>query len=618
MTARRSTIRAMSKADAQAAVVEHIRNGAKVVDAMREVGRSEETYRDWMREAGFKSQIAEIRAAAQRRATGNGPQPVPDFPEFCEMLGQPLFEHQLRIFDVIEGRAPRNLHPRMQWEQGDPNRVMCNIPVNHAKTITFSINYVVWRIHKDPNIKVVIVSKSQGLAKDIVSAIKFRLTSPVYSHMRQFAPEGGWRDPDQSWTETAIRVAGRTTGDKDPTVQALGMGGQIYGIRSDLIILDDAVTLGNVAQWESQVKWLTQEVETRLPPDGGKLFVLGTRIASVDLYVKLRELRDWSEDRVFCYLSQPAVLDEGDGHPDNWVTLWPYTTIDGSTVEMWTGRRLAKKRTNARTWSLVFQQMDTPEDATFNPDAVEAAINGRRLHGPLKPDALGHRPSGMNNLYIIGSVDLAVAGYTAIIVGGVEKETRKRYILDMVNVPNMGTSTRVKLMQDWTIKYGINEWVIERNAFQGSIFTDEDFKQWMYAHGARLTPHTTGTNKHDPDIGIASMSPLFESCAEPDADGRLKRRPAGGLIELPSRTSFPVMNQLVEQLVTWAPKDQIGRGQKTDLVMSLWFFDLAARKYIGVGQDLNTHVANPWLSRRDLSRRKVIDVSDYYNPKVYA
>ncbi len=586
---------------------------------MREVGRSEETYRDWMREAHFKGQIQEIRAAATRRADYGGPQPVPDFPEFCELLGEPLFDHQLRIFDVIESRTPRSLHPRMTWEQGDPNRVLCNIPVNHAKTITFSINYVVWRIYRDPNIKIVIVSKSQGLAKDIVGAIKFRLTSPVYQHViEKYGPEGGWKDPDASWTQTDIFVAGRTSGAKDPTVQALGMGGQIYGVRSDLIILDDAVTLSNVAQWESQLRWLQQEVETRLPPDGGKMFVLGTRIASVDLYVKLRELRDWNEDRVFSYLAQPAVLDEGDGKPDNWVTLWPYTRVNGETVEMWTGRRLAKKRTNPRTWSLVFQQQDTPEDAVFNPDAVEAAINGRRLHGPLKGDAVGHRPEGMNGLYVIGSVDLAVSGYTAIIVGAVDKKTKKRYILDAVNVPAMGTTTRVKLMQDWTQRYGINEWVIERNAFQGSIFTDEPFKQWMYAHGARLTPHTTGTNKHDPDLGVQSLAPLFESCTELGEDGRIKRRAGGGLIELPSRTSFPVLNQLIEQLVTWAPSDQIGKGQKTDLVMSLWFFDLAARKYIGVDADLTSHVTNPWLSRRDSSRRRVIDINDYLAAQVGA
>jgi hypothetical protein len=262
--------------------------------------------------------------------------------------------------------------------------------------------------------------------------------------------------------------------------------------------------------------------------------------------------------------------------------------------------------------------MDTPEDAVFHPDAVEAAINGRRLHGPMKGDALGHRPAGMHGLYIIGSVDLAVAGYTAIIVGGVEKSTRKRYILDASNVQGMGTTARKQLMYEWTLKYGINEWVIERNAFQGSIFTDEEFKQWMYSHGAILTPHTTGTNKHDPDLGVASLAPLFESCTELGEDGRHKRRKDGGLIEFPSRTSFPVLNQLIEQLVTWAPSDQISKSQKTDLVMSLWFFDLAARKHIGVGGSLPTHAPNPWLSRRDKEQRRVIDIVEYQLAQVGA
>ncbi len=38
----------------------------------------------------------------------------------------------------------------------------------------------------------------------------------------------------------------RESNEKDPTLQALGIGGQIYGARADLIILDDCVTLSNL------------------------------------------------------------------------------------------------------------------------------------------------------------------------------------------------------------------------------------------------------------------------------------------------------------------------------------------------------------------------------------
>lgn len=48
----------------------------------------------------------------------------------------------------------------------------------------------------------------------------------------------------------------RNSSEKDPTLQALGMGGQIYGARADLIILDDVITTANAHEWEKQLDWL--------------------------------------------------------------------------------------------------------------------------------------------------------------------------------------------------------------------------------------------------------------------------------------------------------------------------------------------------------------------------
>ena len=54
-----------------------------------------------------------------------------------------------------------------------------------------------------------------------------------------------------------------------------------------MIIVDDAVTLKNANEFEKQIRWLTQDVRSRLNPTG-KLIVIGTRVASVDLYRELR------------------------------------------------------------------------------------------------------------------------------------------------------------------------------------------------------------------------------------------------------------------------------------------------------------------------------------------
>ena len=54
-----------------------------------------------------------------------------------------------------------------------------------------------------------------------------------------------------------------------------------------MIIIDDAVTLSNANDFEKQIKWLQQDVRSRLNQTG-KLIVVGTRVASVDLYKELR------------------------------------------------------------------------------------------------------------------------------------------------------------------------------------------------------------------------------------------------------------------------------------------------------------------------------------------
>ena len=89
----------------------------------------------------------------------------------------------------------------------------------------------------------------------------------------------GKQDAD-TWKVDTVYLGGdaRDSSEKDPTIQALGMGGQIYGARADLIILDDCITTANAHEWDKQINWLQKEVITRLGKNG-KLLIVGTRIA---------------------------------------------------------------------------------------------------------------------------------------------------------------------------------------------------------------------------------------------------------------------------------------------------------------------------------------------------
>jgi hypothetical protein len=598
-------------------VLDLLAKGELVSTAMHMVGRKPGTYREWRkRDEEFRRQVEYLRDVAGRTRGEGSRRPVPDFPEFCEAyLGQPLGEHHLRIWDALNGREPRSLHPSMNYRPGWPERLLMNVPPGHGKSTVFTVNYVVWRIHRDPNIKVIIISKSQPMAKKFLGAIKFRLTSSLYHDMHvAFAPDGGWKDPDNSWTTTEIYVQGKGDGEKDPTVQSLGLRGHIYGARADLIVLDDIVTLENVGQHEAQFEWIAQEVISRLPEnDKGQLLVCGTRVAAMDLYKLLRDdFKDFDDGDVFTYLAQPAVLEYAD-RPSDWVTLWPHTRgREGERVRKWDGKALSKRRAEMRDdrrWALVYQQADIADHSTFPPEAVEASMNGRRLPGPLKPGAWGHMAT-MDGCYIIGGVDPATVGYTAALIMAVDRHSGRRYVLDGYNRRNTTPAELRSMMKHFTEKYGVREWRVEVNAYQRAIIQDEELKQWLYSHGAIIKGHYTTSNKFDPDFGVSSMATLFLSCVEGDpANGRnWTRVPNGGLIELPNKRMSQVVSTLCEQLVVWQP------GQKNliqDLVMALWFCELAARDYIGVdGPHRGTHWTSPFMSRRDRDAQVVVDLNE--------
>lgn len=633
--ARSGTVKTVSKDDAQKRVIDSLRKGATVAEAMKLVKRTEETYKSWRKtDSVFKAAVDDIRQV-QARSVDDDRAPVPDFETFCrEDLKQPLYPHQLRMLDVLNGEEPRDFHAAMRFAQGRKSRVIINVPPEHAKSTTFTVNWVVWMIHKDPNIRIAIVSEGKQMAADFVYEIKNKLTSDTFREMHlKYAPDGGWKDPDQSWREDRIYVQGKGDGQKDPTVQALGINSAIYGKRIDVLILDDTVSTKNVGEIAKQVRWLTKMALSRLPSADvadwehddaelqnrvpgipyGTCALLGTRVASQDLYQHLRDEflgRDGSP--LWTYFSQPAILERDGDTPAEWLTLWPHTiTVSGFTRPMWGGDQLADKMDDlgaADEWELVYQQADVAENADFPAPAVDCAVNKQRFHGNMVDGAPGHREGGMAGLYVIAGYDPAASGHTAMVVLGVDRQTNKCWVLDIINKKDMGAAQVQTTIQTLTEKYGIKEWVIEVNAMNRYVSQDPAIVQFLRARGVRIRAHTTGVNKTDPDFGIKSIAPWFLSCGEPTETSLWRRTPATSLIDLPNTRICKASGELVSQLVTWRP--QAPKTQKTDIVMALWFAIIAARDYLGIGKGkLKSHAANPWLTKRDAGRQHVVNLA---------
>jgi len=593
-----------------------VAEGMTIDAACLSAGKSMKTYEYYRRtDKVFCDKVDRTRLGLKDKSFASSDVHDITFAQFRQRyLHSQTFAHQQNLIDVIEGREPSWLHPSMKYEPGlASNRILINIPPNHAKSMTVTVDYVTWQVCQNPNFRVLIVSQTQQLAADFLYAIKQRLTHPMYEQLQQaYAAGVGFNSKSASWQATRVTFGDelRESSEKDPNIEAVGIGGQIYGKRADMIIVDDAVTLKNANEFEKQIRWLTQDVRSRLNPTG-KLVIIGTRVSAVDLYKEIR-----SEDRYpggqvpWKYLAMPALLTTHND-PDQWETLWPASDapFDGQVESdktqeglypRWNGRNLYNERQamDASTWALVYQQQDISDDAIFDPVCVRGSIDGMRRSGRLVPGNPGH-PRDVNGFSFICGLDPAMVGDTAVVCYAIDRTTHKRYIVDAIKITRPTPAAIRQLIFDWTSLYQPSEWIVEKNAFQSFLTQDEGIRQNLASRGVLLREHHTGTNKWDSGFGVASMSTLFGT---KQIDGKHHR---DNLIHLPSDQTENI-KALIEQLITWSPTTK----GKTDMVMALWFCEIRAREMLNQGMYKTHHLKNPFLTRYEVGKRTVVNIDE--------
>jgi hypothetical protein len=632
-------------------LVELIRTGVTVKAGLEKVGRAQKTYEEWRRtDPDFKARIDQARQLRGKREDVERGEKL-GFAEWRKKyLHQDTFWHQHQWIDMLEGREPRDLHPAQTYEPANRNRLLVNVPPEHAKTTTISTEYAVYRLCMDPSYRILIISAGQGLANSIVYDIQQILTSPDYIDLQKaYAPDGGWEANAESWRESQIifgsdtRASGsQDTHQKDPNVLALGMRSKIYGRRADLVIVDDGVDTTNVSEYAKQMTWLRKMVESRIVAKG-RLIVVGTRIASVDLYSELRKPENYANGRSpWTYFAAPAILEEG-ATPEEHVTLWPKSShplikpeeLDAGDVcicnrvecavadsdglySKWDGIHLEagpRSSNNNADWALVYMQKSVPEDATFPEHAVTKAIQNLRLAGRLESNQAGHPYSGMHGKYVIASLDPSIKGFAGIIVGAVDRETQKRHVMNAWNLKAPTKDQLVEKMKQVTEHYSVNEWRVEKTGLLQFFTQDSAMRMWFSTRGVRFTEHHTGSNKWDAGFGVSSLASLFgeydKAWNDPNAEWREITAP---LIELP-RINTDGIKALVHQLITWTPELDPGKVP-CDMVMALWFFEIGAREHLGYGKGTGTVTAfrrsSKYVSPRKTQQSTSVRLADYH------
>lgn len=149
---------------------------------------------------------------------------------------------------------------------------------------TITAAFVCWRLLRNPNEKVIIVSQSGGLSDSIAIFIRKLITTlDILQHLE---PRTDQRD-----TVNIFEVNG-CKAEVQPSVKSLGITSALQGNRASLLISDDVEGQQNSATEQMRAKLLaaTAEYEAILKTDeGSQILVLGTPQSAESIYSRLRE-----------------------------------------------------------------------------------------------------------------------------------------------------------------------------------------------------------------------------------------------------------------------------------------------------------------------------------------
>jgi phage terminase large subunit-like protein len=191
-------------------------------------------------------------------------------------------------------------------------------PRDHGKTEIFVNSYPLRLICNDPNVRILIVQKTATEGKKAVSVVKTELEenktlradyAPVWRELvgePDIVNKAGMID-DKTGAWQAQRIyCKRKRVSKDPTLEAVGVGGAITGGHFDYIICDDILDDENTKteeRRESIISWFFSTIMQLREPHT-KIIIVGTlKTILRNLYSVIQETPIWNVTIRSCLLS---------------------------------------------------------------------------------------------------------------------------------------------------------------------------------------------------------------------------------------------------------------------------------------------------------------------------
>jgi predicted phage terminase large subunit-like protein len=180
-----------------------------------------------------------------------------------------------------------------QLARGKLKRLVVNMPPRHLKTFTASVCGPAWMLAREPSTKIMILTNSESLAKEIAFQIREIVQAPWYKEI------------------FATRLAKGRTSVLDFVTTAGGgvfaapIWGSITGRGADVIIVDDPLQIEDASdpdQIDEVNDYFTTVVESRLDdPARGRVMIIAHRLHEEDLSGHILAQGGWK------HLSLPLI-----------------------------------------------------------------------------------------------------------------------------------------------------------------------------------------------------------------------------------------------------------------------------------------------------------------------
>ena len=427
-------------------------------------------------------------------------------------------------------------------------------PPEAAKT-SLVVDLICWKLANDPNYRIAVVSESQTLARKIIGQVSRRMTDHgtfglFIDNYGPFRAEE--RSEGKPWNADALYLLRAGHDEKEPSLEARGATGQIYGARYDLLILDDIQSRSNLGETDKLIENFRQDMLSRVSAEKGKTIIVGTRVEQHDFYERLL---DENEGTLVDRLVQiRALTDEGQSY---WPEWWPLERLE---------RR--RDRVGPSAWARAYMQHP---QASGNPTFTEEML--KKAHDPAM--SMGGLPRSVPWERVVCAVDPALSGITALVA--LAYNATHCWLIDVETWEGMGRTEEILArMGTMSAKYRPSHWVVEINAYQGSLARDERLAQMGRAYNFEVVSHATARNKADPILGIGSMASAWSlgEITVPYGDGS-------------SRAKADAFDR---ELLNWRPGVP-GKLLRQDQAMAFWF---AWRHWMGQRRFFTPQIRKEW------------------------